>query len=157
MRYSYTCKKYLFPTLGIFSNRKQFHNTIYYIVFWQRLPSTIYIFYLSEEYFWFGLFNRKTQTQVCFSDICLQKVAWLIFSYVAFTDMVEWTFSGGWCTSQNLVGLQNKTHQGAKYLGFFSSRSLKTKEKYISFAQFVYFLREVCLLFNFWMIKFTIM
>ena len=33
---------------------------------------------------------------------------------------------------------------GAKYLGFFSSRSLKTREKYISFAQFVYFLREVC-------------
>ena len=31
------------------------------------------------------------------------------------------------------------------------------REKYISFAQFVYFLREVCFLFNFWMIKFTIM
>ena len=28
--------------------------------------------------------------------------------------------------------------QGAKYLGFFSSRSLKTREKYISLAQFVY-------------------
>ena len=40
---------------------------------------------------------------------------------------------------------------------FFSSRSLKTREKYISFAQFVYFLREVHFLFNFWMIKFTIM
>ena len=38
---------------------------------------------------------------------------------------------------------------GAKYLGFFSSRSLKTRERYITFAQFVYFLREVCLLFNF--------
>ena len=38
---------------------------------------------------------------------------------------------------------------GAKYLGVFSSHSLKTREKYISFAQFVYFLREVCLLFNF--------
>ena len=38
---------------------------------------------------------------------------------------------------------------GAKYLGFFSSRSLKTREKYISIAQFVHFLREVCLLFNF--------
>ena len=35
---------------------------------------------------------------------------------------------------------------GAKYLFFFSSRSLKTREKYISFAQFVYFLREVRLL-----------
>ena len=33
--------------------------------------------------------------------------------------------------------------------GFFSSRSLKTREKYISFVQFVYFLRKVCLLFNF--------
>ena len=32
---------------------------------------------------------------------------------------------------------------GAKYLGFFSSPSLKTREKCISFAQFVYFLREV--------------
>ena len=32
---------------------------------------------------------------------------------------------------------------------FFSSRSLKTREKYISLAQFVYFLREVCLFFNF--------
>ena len=32
---------------------------------------------------------------------------------------------------------------GAKYLGFFSSRSLKTREKYtISFAQFVYFLND---------------
>ena len=38
---------------------------------------------------------------------------------------------------------------GAKYLGFFSSCSPKIREKYISFAQFVYFLREVCLLFNF--------
>ena len=34
---------------------------------------------------------------------------------------------------------------------FFSSRSLKTRENCIRFAQFVYFLREVCLLFNFWM------
>ena len=46
---------------------------------------------------------------------------------------------------------------GAKYLGVFSSRSLKTGEKYISFAQFVHFLREVCLLFNFGVMKFTIM
>jgi hypothetical protein len=29
--------------------------------------------------------------------------------------------------------------QGAKYLGFFSARSLKTREKYISFAQFIFF------------------
>ena len=44
---------------------------------------------------------------------------------------------------------------GAKYLDFVSSCSLKTRE--LSFAQFVYLLREVCLFFNFWMIKFTIM
>ena len=42
---------------------------------------------------------------------------------------------------------------GAKYLVFFSFCSLKTREFFFSFAQFVYFLREVCLLFNFWMIK----
>ena len=44
---------------------------------------------------------------------------------------------------------QDQNSLGAKYLGFFSSRSLKMREKYISFAQFVYFLREVRLLYNF--------
>jgi hypothetical protein len=34
-------------------------------------------------------------------------------------------------------------NKGAKYLFFSFSRSLKTREKYISFAQFVYFLREL--------------
>ena len=34
------------------------------------------------------------------------------------------------------TGLLND--QGAKYLFFFSSRSLKTREKYISFAQLVF-------------------
>ena len=33
---------------------------------------------------------------------------------------------------------------GAEYLVSVSSRSLKTREKCISFAQFVYFQREVC-------------
>ena len=46
---------------------------------------------------------------------------------------------------------------GAKYLVFILSRSLKTREKYISFAKFISFVKEVCLLFNFSMIKFTIM
>ena len=46
---------------------------------------------------------------------------------------------------------------GAKYLLFSSSCSLKTREKYFSFAQFIYFLREVCLFFNVCMIRFTIM
>ena len=45
----------------------------------------------------------------------------------------------------------------AKYFGFVFSRSNKKRENYISFAQFVYFLRKLCLLFDFWMIKFTIM
>ena len=35
---------------------------------------------------------------------------------------------------------------GARYLVFVSSHSLKTRE--LSFAQFVYFLREVCLSFK---------
>ena len=41
----------------------------------------------------------------------------------------------------------NPQHTGAKYLVYFSTRSFKTRER---FAQFVYFLREVCLLINFW-------
>ena len=57
------------------------------------------------------------------------------------------------------VGRQTKTreykdleahftaHLGAKYLVFVSSLSLKTRE--LSSAQFVYFLRKVCLFFNF--------
>ena len=44
---------------------------------------------------------------------------------------------------------------GAKYLVFVSARSLKPRE--LSFSQFVYFWLKVCLFFNFWMIKFTIM
>ena len=43
----------------------------------------------------------------------------------------------------------------AKYLVFVSSHSVKLREH--SFAQSVYFLRKVCLFFNFWMIKCTIM
>ena len=35
---------------------------------------------------------------------------------------------------------------GAKYLGFFLLSFSHMREKYISFAQLVYFLREVCLL-----------
>ena len=49
----------------------------------------------------------------------------------------------------SICNYSTSREQGAKYLGFFSFRSLKTRDKYISFAQFVYFLREVCLLFNF--------
>ena len=42
----------------------------------------------------------------------------------------------------------SESDSGVKYLVFSSSCSLKTRVKYISFAQFVYFLSEVCLLFN---------
>ena len=45
--------------------------------------------------------------------------------------------------------LMSSNSKGAEYLVSFSSRSLKTRGKWISFAQFVYFLREVCLVFNF--------
>ena len=38
---------------------------------------------------------------------------------------------------------------GAKYLVSFSSHFLKTREKYVSFGQFVCFLRKVRLLFIF--------
>ena len=43
--------------------------------------------------------------------------------------------------------LKMKKKIGAKYLVFVSSCSLKTRE--LSFAQFVYFLRKVCLFQNF--------
>ena len=46
--------------------------------------------------------------------------------------------------------------------GFFLLWFSQNERKYISFAQlvllsFLYFFRKVCLLFNFWIIKFTIM
>ena len=44
-----------------------------------------------------------------------------------------------------------KAELGAKYLVFASSDSVKMRE--LSFAQFLYFLRKVCLFFNFWMIN----
>ena len=60
-------------------------------------------------------------------------------------------------SSEESSSADETSDSGAKYLVIFSSRSLKMTEKYISFSQFVYFLREVSLLFNFWMIKLTIM
>ena len=47
--------------------------------------------------------------------------------------------------------LMSSNSKGVEYMVSFSSRSLKTRKKCICFAQFLYFLREVCLL-----IKFTI-
>ena len=60
---------------------------------------------------------------------------------------------GGGCTAHPLLILAD--HLGAKYLVFVSSCCLKTRK--FSFAQFVYFLMKICLFFNFWMVKFTIM
>ena len=54
----------------------------------------------------------------------------------------------GWA-KQDLWGL------GCEIFGFCLLLFPQTRE--LSFAQFVYFFREVCLFLNFWMIKFTIM
>ena len=45
---------------------------------------------------------------------------------------------------KKLTLIHSRQILGAKYF-FFSSRSLKMREKYISFPQFIYSLREVCL------------
>ena len=52
-------------------------------------------------------------------------------------------------SDNNVTQMTLIANQGAKCLVSFPSRSLKKREKYNSFAQFVYFLREVCLVFNF--------
>ena len=46
---------------------------------------------------------------------------------------------------------------GFSLLSFPQNKRKIYKLRHLSLSQFVYFLREVCLLFNFWMIKFTIM
>ena len=47
---------------------------------------------------------------------------------------------------------------GCEMFGFFSYRSLKgNKNILVLLRLYIYFLMEVCSLFNFWMIKFTIM
>ena len=51
------------------------------------------------------------------------------------------------CPKRFGATLHLKKHQGAKYLVFVSSRSVKTREP--NFALFVCFLRKVCLFFNF--------
>ena len=51
--------------------------------------------------------------------------------------------------------LEGKCDSGSQLVG--QEVNSKFWVTWLSFAQFVYFLREVCLLFNFWMIKFTIM
>ena len=56
-------------------------------------------------------------------------------------EEIEWTQISRQCW----LGCEEEYYLGAKYLGGFSSRSLKMREIY----QFVYFSREVPLLFNF--------
>ena len=52
-------------------------------------------------------------------------------------------------TPSIIVGREAESFSMVRNICFsFSSRSLKLREKWISFAQFVYFLREMCLLFN---------
>ena len=56
-----------------------------------------------------------------------------------------------WCFKSDSFACGDM-HLGAKYLVFFSSRSLKTREKYISFAQLVllslYIFWEKCVYFS---------
>ena len=73
------------------------------------------------------------------------------------SEEVEISFQCLCCKINNDKNLENLVdfdtveklcaHLGAKYLVLVSSHSLKTRE--LSFAQFVYFLRIVCLFFNF--------
>ena len=58
-------------------------------------------------------------------------------------EEIEWTQ-----ITQCWPGCDEDYYLGAKYLGF-SPLIPSKREKCISFAQFVYFSREVCLLFNF--------
>ena len=51
------------------------------------------------------------------------------------------------CKCEAPCNMEFETAQGAKYLVFVSSRSVKLRE--LNFTQFVYFLRKVCLFFNF--------
>ena len=46
---------------------------------------------------------------------------------------------------------------GLRLLSFPQNERKIYRMRQVSLSQFVYFVREVCLLFNFWMIKFTIM
>ena len=64
----------------------------------------------------------------------------LLSQLFIYTKVKEWVPESLMDTIKSVIG--------AKYLKFFSSRSLKTREKYVDFAQLVYFLRKMCLLFN---------
>ena len=68
---------------------------------------------------------------------------------IGFLEVVIETVKDQWCVDldqMHMSGISNGgmllwniAAQGAKYLGVFSSRSLKTREKYISFAHLVLF------------------
>ena len=61
----------------------------------------------------------------------LQKLTFLLKFTLGISFLCLFTYSIV-KLAQRRVG--NKSYIGAKYLGFFSSRSLKTREKCISFA-----------------------
>jgi hypothetical protein len=65
---------------------------------------------------------------------------------VATSEGKLWSLGGTYDNSRDMTQIYEldcSADLGEKYLGFFSSCSLKMREKYISFAHFVYFLREV--------------
>ena len=68
-----------------------------------------------------------------------------------FSEFEEVQTETEWLISFAMSVAKTFSHsQGAKYLGFFSPLVPSKREKILFiFAQFVYFLREVCLLFNF--------
>ena len=77
------------------------------------------------------------------------KSSGLFFLFLAFLSLTVPTNRGLHYQQQQPKVLLLVEFQVRNICSFFFSRSLKSREKYISFAQFVYFLREVCLLFNF--------
>ena len=81
------------------------------------------------------------------------------FCYVNIYSDQYWDWPCIPSSPENTLGYQKNTPNPSKVRNIFFLLSFPQKEKKIyqfcsvSFAQFVYFLREVCLLFIFWMIK----
>ena len=68
------------------------------------------------------------------------------------SSMAKWTY----VFSSTNHGMLHNVALWCEIFDFFLLSFPQNERKYISFAQFVYFLREVCLLFDIWKIKFTI-
>ena len=81
------------------------------------------------------------------------KIKPMTFPHVFFKAVWDWDMKR---TSALPKKSRHSTLKVRNIWFFFSSRSLKTNQnerKNISFAQFVYFLSQMCLLLNFWMMK----